>query len=81
MSAIIPFLRNVAFDPSEIKSMSLVLEHVSVALGINGDNQAREIVAARIIELARQGELDPTILRNRVIREANGNLLAMRKAP
>ena len=81
MSAIIPFLRNEAFDPSEIKSMSLVLEHVSVALGINGDNQAREVVAVRIIELARQGELDPTILRNRVIREANGNLLAMRKAP
>jgi hypothetical protein len=32
--------------------------------------KAREVVAVRIIELARRGERDPDRLRNRVLREA-----------
>jgi hypothetical protein len=38
----------------------------------NGDNQARETVASRVIELARRGERSSDRLRDRVLREANG---------
>jgi hypothetical protein len=34
------------------------------------DNQTREILAARIIELARGGKIDPDALRDRVILES-----------
>jgi hypothetical protein len=35
-----------------------------------GDKRGREIIAARIIDLARNGLIDPTALRDRVIAEA-----------
>lgn len=72
MSTIIPFLRNEAFDQSGIHGMSLALEHVCVALGVNGDARAREAVAIRVIELARRGERNWVNLRDRVLNEANG---------
>jgi hypothetical protein len=39
---------------------------------IEGDPAAREIVAIRIVELAKRGERSPTKLRDRVLEEANG---------
>ena len=72
MSAIIPFLGREAFDQRDIQSMSLALEHVCVALGVNGDARAREVLARRIVELAGRGELNWVSLRDRVLREANG---------
>jgi hypothetical protein len=38
---------------------------------LDGNAKAREIVATRIIELARRGERNPTRLRDRVLQEAN----------
>jgi hypothetical protein len=60
-----------AFEPDQIATMSKALEETCAALGVfSGDHQGRETVAARIIDLARNGVLDPNALRDRVIREA-----------
>ena len=54
-----------AFDPEEIKMMSKALEEACAALQVDG--QDREIIAARIIDLARKGVIDATVLRDRVV--------------
>ena len=67
------FLTNgSAFGPDDIRVLSHALEEACNALNVNGDAKAREIVAMRIIELARRGERSPTKLRDRVVAEANG---------
>jgi hypothetical protein len=74
MAAIIPFLnKNSAFEPDDVTAMSMALDEVCQELKINGDAAAREVIAIRIIELARRGERSPTKLRDRVLKEANGN--------
>lgn len=63
-----------AFGPETTAAMATALEQVCEALRINGDATAREVIAERIIELARRGEHDATKLRDRVLDEANGSL-------
>ena len=63
-----------AFDPETIAAMATALEQVCDALKINGDATAREVIAIRIIELARRGENDAEKLQDRLLREANGEL-------
>jgi len=58
------------------EAMAMVVEQVCEALSINGDAAARETIAIRIVELARQGERDPDKLRDRLLRGAN-NLTGM----
>ncbi|MBX9775754.1 MAG: hypothetical protein K2Y71_15335 [Xanthobacteraceae bacterium] len=70
---ITPFIKNEAFDQRDIDAMSKALAEVCNALGINGDATAREVVAVRIIELARRGERDPARLRDRLVAEATGS--------
>jgi hypothetical protein len=73
MAAILPFLKQEpAFDPADIKAMSMALDDVCKALLLDGDERAKETVAVRIIELAGRGERSPTKLRDRVLAEANG---------
>jgi hypothetical protein len=45
------------------------LEEACKALNINGDARDRETVAARIIDLARNGVVDAATLRDRVLAE------------
>jgi hypothetical protein len=71
MGAILPLVSAGTFEPNDIEAMSLAYEEVCVALHINGDARARETIAARVIELARRGERCPTVLRDRVLAEAN----------
>jgi hypothetical protein len=71
MGAIVPFLKGAAFEPEEIQSMSLALEDVCKGLKIDGDESAREIIAIRIIELARRGVRGATGLRDRLLAEAS----------
>jgi hypothetical protein len=66
---ITPFLDGEAFDPEQIKSMSWALEEVCNALHVC-DESSREVVAVRIIELARSGVHAGIALRDRVLREA-----------
>jgi hypothetical protein len=76
MTTIIPFLRDGAFDPHDITAMSMALDDICNALHLTENAKAaREVIAERIIELARRGEHSPTRLRDRVLEEsgfANG---------
>jgi hypothetical protein len=64
-----------AFEPEAIDAMSHALEEACKALRIDGEVQDRQIIATRIIDLARSGVVDATALCERVVREAE----AMRK--
>jgi hypothetical protein len=72
MGTIVPFLHDAAFDPVDIKAMSMALDEVCKVLELDGSATAKEVVAIRIIELARRGERSPTKLRDRILTEANG---------
>lgn len=59
-----------AFDPDQIDIMSRALEGACQALHINGQIHDREVIAARIIDLARNGMMDAKALSDRVVAEA-----------
>jgi hypothetical protein len=59
-----------AFGPDAIKAMSIALDEVCRKLDLTNEKQEeREVLANRIIALARHGECDPAILRDGVLRE------------
>jgi hypothetical protein len=60
---------HAAFPPDEIDAMSRALEETCKALHIDGRAKDREIIAARIVDLARNGVIDATALRDRVLAE------------
>ena len=65
------FLRlEAAFDPDDIRAMSMALDDVCDVLKLHDDPNAREVMAERIIDLARRGERSPTRLRDRLLSEA-----------
>jgi hypothetical protein len=72
-STTIPSADHNSFDPQASAAMASALEQVCDALRINGDATAREVIAGRIIELARRGERDARKLRDRVLMEAGGS--------
>lgn len=72
MGVILPLEYAGVFEPNDIQAMSLAYEDICDALHINGDIRAREAIAVRVIELARRGERCATVLRDRVLAEANG---------
>jgi hypothetical protein len=57
------------FDQKAITAMSDALSLACQELGIGSDRKDREVVAERIIELGRQGVLDPKVLADRVVAE------------
>ena len=63
-------LRNYhSFGPQEIKVLAAAFEDAVRTLGlVDGDESARLMVAKRIIELAKQGELDPARLSEGVLK-------------
>jgi len=68
-----PILRlaRSAFDPEAIAAMSLAFVEACAALNIpDSDEQHREVIATRIIDLARNGKIDAAALRDRIIQEA-----------
>jgi hypothetical protein len=72
MATILPALREQgsAFDPKDIKAMSMALDDVCKKFYLRDNSAAREVMAVRIIDLAKAGERSPTRLRNRVLHEA-----------
>ena len=73
MSTILLFQRDQsAFAPESVQAMSVAFDEVCQALRLNNDFSAKETIAVRIIDLAREGEHDANHLRDRVLREANG---------
>jgi hypothetical protein len=61
-----------AFGPEDIKAMTVALDDVCETLNLDDDARAKEVVAIRIIELARRGERSSTKLRDHLLREAQG---------
>ena len=59
------------FGPQDVQAMSIALDDICKTLSLDGEAAAKEIVAVRIIELARRGERSPAKLRDRVLHEAN----------
>lgn len=57
------------FEPHVISAMSQVLERVCTKLQVNGQASVREVIAMRIIDLARGGVADADVLADRVIAE------------
>jgi hypothetical protein len=68
--SILRFARTT-FDPQDIDAMYEAFVDVCDDLQIpKSDNYAREVIASRIIDLARGGRVEPDTLRNRVLRES-----------
>ena len=57
------------FEPDAIKAMSEALEQACNRLHVNGHAHDREVIATRIIDLARNGVHDAKLLSDRVIAE------------
>lgn len=69
-AAIVPFLRDGVFEPDDIDAMSMALDDVRKTLNLSDNAKAEhEAIAGRIIELARQGERSPKLLRDRILQE------------
>jgi len=81
MTKIIPFVQEDAFGPDALRAMSTALEEVCRMLKVDHDQGAREVVAVRVIKLARCGECDPERLRDRVLREAGATPSVIDAAP
>ena len=60
---------NAVFEPHAIKAMSEALEQACAALHVDGQLHDREVIATRIIDLARNGVVDAKALSERVITE------------
>jgi len=72
MATILPFLKyESVFDPKDIQAMSIALDDVCKSLNLR-EGPAREVVAGRIVNLARQGVRSSTVLRDRVLHEVVG---------
>jgi hypothetical protein len=68
--AIYRLLQNSALGPEEIKRMTDAYEHALRALRLSDRNDPiTEIVARRIIAIAKTGERNPTIIAARAIKE------------
>jgi hypothetical protein len=66
---IIRLLQDGAFGPEDIKVMSMAFEKALSALGlIDRADPLTELVAKKIIEVAKTGERNPTRLRDRALK-------------
>jgi hypothetical protein len=63
------YLDHSAFEPDEIDAMSRALEETCKALHIDGQVHDREVIAARIVDLARNGLIDAQALSERLVAE------------
>jgi hypothetical protein len=71
MAIILPFVKDGVFDDKDITAMSAALDDVCKILNLRDDSSAREVIAIRIIDLARAGERSPTRLCDRILHEAD----------
>ena len=67
---IAPFLDGNVFGPHDIQAMSSALDEVCTILNVTVQAKLeRELLAYKIVMLARQGERDAAVLRDRMRRE------------
>ena len=73
---ITPFLDDVGSDPEARRVVGVALEMARVALGLaQRTDVAIEIIAKRIIELAKAGERNPDLLCEGALREVRERAL------
>ena len=66
---IIPLLQGTAFGPEDIKVMSTAFKGALNALGLmDRADPLNELVAKKIIEIAKTGERNPSRLRDRALK-------------
>jgi hypothetical protein len=69
-ATIIPFLQGQAFDPETVQAMANALVMTCEALGLSDrDDAMTQLVAEKIIELAKRGLKNPTALHLAAIKE------------
>ena len=62
------FLKQAVFHPEVISIMSTAFEDACKALEASGRSDVtKEMIASKIIQLARSGETDPIVLREKVL--------------
>ena len=65
-----PFLNDNVFGPQDIHAMSTALEDVCKILDLSDKAKSeRDLLAQNILALARHGERDAALLRDRMLRE------------
>ena len=68
-----PYLDGHPFDPETVRLLGLAFELTRAALKIeDGNEQAKEVLAEKLIELAQQGERDHEQLCERVLKWVRG---------
>jgi hypothetical protein len=76
-TAVHPSIENAVFDPDATHALAVAFDDICKQMNLpDTADRARENVAMRVIDLAREGVLDPKLLRERVMAEVH----AMRKA-
>jgi hypothetical protein len=72
---ITPYLDGMSFQPEAKRVMGVAFEMVCVALRLaDRSDLANEIIARRIIELAKAGEHNPDLLCENVLKEFRAQL-------
>ena len=67
---IVPFLEGRVFRPEDIQAMSTALEDICKTLNLADEAKSeRELLARKIIALARQGDCSAALLRDGMLRE------------
>jgi hypothetical protein len=69
VNSILPFIDRSVFDPEAVHAMSVAFDDLCRAFELTEEDRVREIMASRIVELARLGERDADRLRDRIMRE------------
>jgi hypothetical protein len=72
VTALHPFLRDAVFEPEEVHALAVAFDDICREMDLPLTAKvAREVVATRIIDLAREGLIDPTLLTGRVLHEVH----------
>jgi hypothetical protein len=67
-----PSLDGFALDPDAVHTVCIAYEEICRAMDIPDDATAqRNTIATRLIELVQGGEIDGSLLRDQVLREAH----------
>jgi len=67
---ITPYLNGERFEPETKRVLDVAFEQVSIALRIGAsDDDVKQAIANKVIELARAGERNPDILCERVLED------------
>jgi len=70
-TAVDPSFNDAVFDPDATHALALAFDDICEAMNLpQTASEAREIVATRVIDLGREGVLDPRLLRERILQEA-----------